>query len=1285
MQAATGSGSGSFEFELNGKVRRVSGISPNITLLQYLRANGLLGAKEGCAEGDCGACSVALFERSPQGNSTCRAINSCLVPVCALAGRAVLTVEGLAPAPGSLHPVQQAMVDRHASQCGYCTPGIVMSLVEGCSRPDLNQEWKLADQLCGNLCRCTGYRPIREAALQAFAACAPARLDENHLAASMYRDAAPLPMDYRHGDERYFRPDGLPELFRLLAAYPKAQLVAGATEIGLRLTKHYERFPVLVSLEAVPELLTLEEDEQAWRLGGAVSLTRVWEFMGDALPAFQDVLRGFGSRQIRNRATLGGNLATASPIGDAAPVLLAMDASLVLASAEGERTLPVSEFFVGYRTTALQAGEVLREVIIPKRLTSDVGQRQATRFYKVSRRKEMDISTVSAAFTLVLDGGGRITAARVAYGGVAPLPKRAETVERMLVGQTLAASLEAQVRTVLSSAYTPISDVRGSAEYRKALVLELFGRFLAETCEGNQGETPCADVLVPAPLAYPGAWPHESGHKHVAGTARYVDDLAAGQRALDVWPVCSPHARAHIVSANAEAARQVPGVTAILFAGDIPGPNQVGPVRPDEPLLAEGEVFYHGQMVALVVGTSLDVCRQAASLVEVEYEPLVPVLGLREAIEQKSYHTEGNHLRRGDLAAALAAAPRQLGGELEIGGQDHFYLETHAALAEPGEDGAMRVVSSTQHPSEVQLLLAKLLAVPANRVVVECPRMGGAFGGKETQGVLTAGLAAVAARITGQPVRMRLNRDQDMIITGKRHPFLARFAVGFDDEGLIHGVRAALVSDGGWSLDLSTAVTDRALFHLDNAYYLPAVEFSGRVARTNVASNTAFRGFGGPQGMVVMEEIMDRVARAVHLPPELVRQRNLYRGDGPSRTTHYGQVLDDDRVERVWHELIARSDFALRRRQLAAWNAEHRHRKRGLAITPVKFGISFTVTHLNQAGALVLIYQDGTVQVNHGGTEMGQGIHTNMLAIASKELGITPDRVRVMVTSTEKVPNTSATAASSGTDLNGAAVRQACMELRARLLGVACHALSERAGRALTVDDLEMGANAVSAKLDSSLSLPFKVVVQLACQSRVSLSATGFYKTPGIHWDWVQGRGKPFHYFGIGAAVAEVEVDGRTGVHQLLRVDILHDAGDSINPAVNRGQIEGGFIQGAGWLTTEQVAWDAAGRLLTHSPDTYKIPAFGDVPRDFRVSFLSEATQTNNVYGSKAVGEPPLMLALSVREAIRDAVAAFGQQPDRVDLALPATAEAIYWAVQQVTPEAKVDRMPTRAQGLVIA
>ena len=504
-----------------------------------------------------------------------------------------------------------------------------------------------------------------------------------------------------------------------------------------------------------------------------------------------------------------------------------------------------------------------------------------------------------------------------------------------------------------------------------------------------------------------------------------------------------------------------------------------------------------------------------------------------------------------------------------------------------------------------------------------------------------------------------------MMLTGHRHPFLARFKVGFDAEGRLLAARVHLYSNGGWAMDLSQAVTDRALFHLDNAYYIPAVEFRGQVARTNLSSNTAFRGFGGPQGMVVIEEVLDRIARRVGLPPEVVRERNLYHGKGQTNTTPYGLEIRDNRVQSIWHELKQSSDFARRRETLAQWNAAHSHRKRGLAMTPVKFGISFTVTHLNQAGALVLVYQDGTVQVNHAGTEMGQGLHTNITAIAARELGIRPEHVRVMPTSTDKVPNTSATAASCGNDLNGAAVKNACEIIRARLAPVAARLLKEEHGRAAAANKLVFADGLVCDSRRPRTTVGFAKVVREAYMERISLSATGFYATPGIHWDRVAGRGNPFHYFACGASVSEVEVDGFTGMTRVLRTDVLHDVGDSINESVNRGQVEGGFVQGMGWLTTEELKWDEQGRLLTHSPDTYKIPAVGDMPQAFNVTLLKNSAQKGVVYGSKAVGEPPFMLAISVREAIRDAVAAFGPAGVEVPLPLPATCEAIFMAIQR--------------------
>jgi xanthine dehydrogenase molybdopterin binding subunit/xanthine dehydrogenase small subunit len=1246
----------SFSFEINGRLRTVQGLSTNLTLLQYLRNEGLIGSKEGCAEGDCGACSVVIVEWSPDGKSPYRAINSCLVPLPALAGRKIVTVEGLLSEKGELHPVQQALVERHGSQCGYCTPGFVMSLFEAYHRPDLRAEWQIDDQLCGNLCRCTGYRSIREAALAALTS------RDQQCAQPPTESESQSPAEYECENQLFFRPTDLRTLLERVKEFPEGKLLAGGTELGLAITKSFQSFPVLISVEAVPELRTIGCNETEWRIGAAAPLTDVWDRLGEEFPPLAEMLRLFGSRQIRNRATLGGNLVTASPIGDSAPVLLSLDAQIVIASLQGERCVSLDEFFISYRKTALREGEILREIILPRSRHDAAVSKAWCRFYKVSRRREMDISTVAGCFRIELDSEQRIKLARVAFGGVAPTPVRAKKVEAALLGNLWDKKTLEAILPLLRSAFDPISDVRGSDEYRRSLICELLQKFLDDTQYEFQVVRKEGELRPPAASGEP-SLRHESAHKHVSGRALYVDDAIPLRERLEVWPVCAPHAHAKILRRDASRARVMPGVKAVLLAEDIPGLNDTGTVRHDEPLLAAGEVLYHGQLVALVVGESQDWCRRAADALQVEYEPLPAILTVADAIAANSFHTEPNYIRRGDVDRAISEAPFRFEGTFFLGGQDHFYLETQVAHAKPGEDGSIFIESSTQHPSEIQHIVGHLLGLPFNHVLVESPRMGGGFGGKETQGAINAGLAALAAFHTGRPVRVRWNRDQDMMITGKRHPFLANFVVGFNQRGEVLGIRVKMVSDGGWSLDLSTAVTDRSLFHLDNAYYLPNVEFSGQVARTNVASNTAFRGFGGPQGMLVIEEILDRIARRLGLRPEVVRERNLYRGSGETNTTPYGQEIEDNRIQRVWRELLASSDFKSRQKQVEQWNRQRVARKRGLAITPVKFGISFTATHFNQAGALVLIFKDGSVQVNHGGTEMGQGIHTNIQTIAARELGLSVNRIRVMSTRTDKVPNTSATAASSGTDLNGAAVRNACRDLIARLRPIAIRLLSERIGR--PVEQVVFRENKVFAGPDETVFLDFAQLTAKAYFERVSLAATGYYRTPGINWDRALGQGKPFHYYAIGAAVTEVEVDSRTGAFQLLRTDILHDVGTSINPAINRGQIEGGFIQGLGWLTVEELVWDKEGCLLTHSPDTYKIPAIGDIPKDFRVAFLSDAEQPGNIYGSKAVGEPPLMLAISVREAIRDAIAAFGHGNDPVLLASPATGEAIFWAIRE--------------------
>jgi xanthine dehydrogenase large subunit len=749
------------------------------------------------------------------------------------------------------------------------------------------------------------------------------------------------------------------------------------------------------------------------------------------------------------------------------------------------------------------------------------------------------------------------------------------------------------------------------------------------------------------------AVPHESARGHATGSALYTDDLAGRfPDLLHAWPAMAPHAHAHLSSLDASPALDEPGVAAVLTGEDVMGDGDTGAARHDEPLFPR-EVMFHGQPVAWVLGETVECARRGAARVRAEYEPLPAILTIEQAIEAGSFLTEPIRFCDGDVSA-LAASVLRFDGDLAIGGQEHFYLETQASIAWLDETGGVSVQSSTQHPAETQEVVARVLGCPRHQVTVECLRMGGAFGGKEVQANAWAAVAALGAWKTRRPVRVRLTRQLDMALTGKRHPYLARYAAGFSSDGRIEALRLAFYSDGGWSLDLSEPVMWRTLFHCDNAYRLPAVEATGRVCLTHKTSQTAFRGFGGPQAMVVIEEVMSQAAARLSLPADVVRERNFYR---VGNRTPYGQSVDGaERLALIWTRLKTSSDFDRRRAELAVFNAGHPHQKRGLAITPVKFGISFTATFYNQGGALVLLYRDGSVQANHGGTEMGQGLFTKIQQIAADSLGISPDRVRLMPTRTDKVPNTSATAASAGTDLNGGAVVDACVQLRVRLAEVAAGML-ECAPSALQF--------AGDAARCGDKSVPFASVCEQAYLQRVPLFAQGYYRTPDIHFDRETGRGQPFYYFAFGAAVSEVEVDGFTGCYRLLRTDILQDVGDSISPVVDRGQIEGGFLQGVGWLTIEELLWDEQGRVATGSASTYKLPSWSEVPDIFVVDFLEHAAQPGVVCGGKAIGEPPLMLAISVREAIRDAVTAFGHG-DIVTFASPATPERVFFAVRQV-------------------
>ena len=758
--------------------------------------------------------------------------------------------------------------------------------------------------------------------------------------------------------------------------------------------------------------------------------------------------------------------------------------------------------------------------------------------------------------------------------------------------------------------------------------------------------------------------PHESAAKHVSGEAVYIDDIRADEQLLVGRVVYSPHAHAQIKSFDLSEAKKILGVHAVLCHKDIPGHNQMGPVVKDELCLAESELICVGQAMFVIAAETEDQCLEAERRIKVEYDLLEPILTIEKALERNSLLGPPRTMKRGDPDATIKSAPHVIKGELRTGAQEHWYLETQVCLCVPGEGKEINVYSSTQHPSETQTLIAELLGIGKNEVVVEVRRMGGAFGGKETQGNHTACWAALLCWHTKRPVKIRLFRDDDQKITGKRHRFLSHYEVGFDNEGRILAAKYQLNSDGGCATDLSFAIMERAMLHADNAYYAPNMEVVGRVCKTNLPSNTAFRGFGGPQGMAVAETVVDRIARHLKKDSAEIRRKNFY-GLDSNNVTHYGEAVENNHLFIIYDQLVKSSDYVQRRKEINEFNAANEFYKKGIALTPVKFGISFTTTFLNQAGALVNVYKDGTILVNHGGTEMGQGLHTKMQQVAAAEFGVSLGRVKVNATNTSKVPNTSATAASAGTDLNGMAVKNAVDTLKSRIAETMSQVFTEKHPNPPTnKQDIAFQNDMIFDLMHPERKIAFADAMPLMQLRQVSLSATGYYKTPGIGWDKEKGWGRPFHYYAFGMCVSEVVVDVLTGRHTNLRTDILHDAGDSLNPLIDLGQVEGGYVQGVGWCTTEEIKWDDKGNLMTHSPDTYKIPSVQDIPKDFRVALLENVPNPNTIRRSKAVAEPPLMLALSTWLAMKDAVSAVANHEIEPEFSLPATNEVIVLSVE---------------------
>lgn len=747
---------------------------------------------------------------------------------------------------------------------------------------------------------------------------------------------------------------------------------------------------------------------------------------------------------------------------------------------------------------------------------------------------------------------------------------------------------------------------------------------------------------------------HDSAIKQVCGAAHYIDDNAMAANGLYAYPVLAPFTSGQITAINTEKAETHPGVKRIFSAADVPGKIDIGPIFEGDLLLASDCIQYHHQPVLLVVADSYDNARQAARLVEFDYRESEATLDIHQAIAEQNWVRPPHSLQRGDADSAIAKAEHQLSGEMMVGGQEHFYLEGQIAMAQPNGDGGIFVQCSTQHPTEVQHLIAKVLKQPFNFVTVEMRRMGGAFGGKETQAAPWACLAALAAYHLSCTVKLRLARADDFRLTGKRHPFFNRYQVGFDQQGLIAGANIEVNGYCGYSPDLSDAIVDRAMFHADNAYYYPHAKITGNRCQVNTVSHTAFRGFGGPQGMMVAEQLVDDIAAYLDQDPLTIRKTNLYR-QGRSTTPYHQEVEQHVLIDMI-EQLEQEGDYWQRKAEISAFNQSSAIIKKGLALTPVKFGISFTVQHLNQAGALVSIYSDGSIHLNHGGTEMGQGLNTKVAQVVAHAFGVDLERVGITATRTDKVPNTSPTAASSGTDLNGMAALNAANTIKARL--------SEFVANHFAVDQANIEFSDNKVRHDKG-EISFDELAALAYLNRISLSSTGFYATPKIHYDREQAKGRPFFYYAHGVALTEVEIDTLTGENTVTKVDIIHDVGNSLNPALDIGQIEGAFIQGMGWLTTEELLWNQQGQLASFNPATYKIPAIGDTPAEFNVRLYQSANPEASVFRSKAVGEPPFMLAISVWSAIRNAISSVANYRFNPQLDTPATPEKVLAAVEQ--------------------
>ncbi|XP_077980210.1 xanthine dehydrogenase/oxidase-like [Glandiceps talaboti] len=1287
MAADQGQVSDQLIFFVNGKKITDGDIDPETTLLSYLRNKlHLTGSKLGCGEGGCGACTVMLSRYDHQNKKILhQAINACYTPTCAVHGMAVTTVEGVGSSKTKLHPIQERLAKVHGMQCGFCTPGMVMSMYALLRSSPEPVTKDIEGAIKGNLCRCTGYRPILEG-FNTFAvngccgnpsACGLGANDDTSVNRGrgfvntdefarydptqepIFPPELQLDDQYNSTTVRFIgkyvtwiRPVTLDELLRYKSDTPGARLVVGNAEVVFEMRKQHKETLTLLSARHIPELNKIEITDDVIIFGASVSMTSVQQTLkkrmedipqhkGRIYNALVEMLNDIGGVQVKNVAGIGSHIMTASPLSDIIPLLMAAGTTVMVASKkDGCRQLTLDmNFFTGYRTTCLKKDEILLSVSVPT-----TKQNEFFAGYKVKdqvHRNDKDIAMVNAGMTVLFeDHSDTIKEISLSFGGTGPTVVLATELSDQMSARKWNNELLEDVLRMLSKDL-PLSSSGGMVEYRRSLLQSFFFKFYLKVL----GDLKCQDIsTVTPPETYQSATKvmesqtvlgtqfyqavsvgessidtigqpvmNESGIQIVTGEAVYCDDVPPEPEELHLAFVTSTKAHAKIVKIDTIEALALEGVHAFVGAEDVPGSNAwsvADPTNLDEELFASNEVKHVGQPIGGVVAKSFALARKAAMLVKVDYEDMENILTINDAIQNESYFYPFLHQEHGNIDEEFEKSDFVIEGEVYMSGQCQYYMETQSCIAKPQERDEMLVIGSTQNLMGVQLVTASALGVSANKVTCKVRRLGGGFGGKLFGALRVIPACAVAAKKVGKPVRIALTRQEDMQMIGTRHPALGRYKVGFSKDGKLRVTEAEVFLNAGCTTDISLTVRDYIICQIHNAYKVPAYKVAVKLCKTNIASSTAMRGFGTPQGMMVIETIMDHVAGKCGLLPEQVRAVNLLKKGDVDNLLH--ELPDIGNLKRCWTKCIEKSDFENRKQEVDLFNSENRWKKRGIALVPQKTQIGYSANFLNQGAALVHIYTDGSVLLTHGGIEMGQGLHTQTIQIASRVLRIPFERIQVNETSTDKVPNATATGASTGTELFGTAVK------------IACETLMER----------------LEPMIQENPKGTWEEWISAAYFNRVSLSATGFFKYPkqlNFYPDNIHGSCTNF-YFSYGAACCEVEIDCLTGDHQLKRADIVMDVGDSFNPALDIGQIEGGFIQGYGMYTQEELRYSKSGKLLTRGPGMYKLPRAGDIPRQFNVTLLEGAPSKVGLYSSKAMGEPPLLLGIAVLMAIKNAI-----------------------------------------------